>query len=142
MTNNLYNSLSLLALNYPASENGGTQGGAMSVTIKERQIDDVTILEVTGRITLGEGSKDFRETLQRLTSEGKKKIILDLGATSYMDSSGYGELVSGFTVVTNNGGQFKICHLNKRIEDYLLVSKLYTVFQVFDDETTAIRSFR
>lgn len=113
----------------------------MSVKIATRQVGDVTILEVSGRITLGEGSTWFREELRRLVAEGRKKILVDLGETSYVDSSGIGELVSGSTNVWNHGGQIKLCHLTKRFKDLLDITKFYTVWEVFEDEAAAIRSF-
>jgi anti-sigma B factor antagonist len=96
---------------------------------------------VAGRITLGEGSSALRETLRDMVGKNQKKILLNLGDVSYIDSSGIGELVSGFTSVTNSGGQLKLLNLNKRVKDLLQITKLYTVFDVHDDEAHAIRSF-
>jgi anti-sigma B factor antagonist len=98
-------------------------------------------MDATGRITLGEGSSTFRETLRELVTKGQKKVLLNLADVSYIDSSGIGELVSGFTTVTNQGGQLKLLNLNKRVQDLLQITKLYTVFEVFDDEASAVRSF-
>jgi anti-sigma B factor antagonist len=98
-------------------------------------------MDATGRVTLGEGSSVFRETLRELVSKGHKKVLLNLADVSYIDSSGIGELVSGFTTVTNQGGQLKLLNLNKRVQDLLQITKLYTVFEVFEDEATAVRSF-
>ena len=114
----------------------------MSVNLSTRQVGDVSVLDVTGRITLGEeGSGKLRKALQDLLKDGKKKILLNLGDVSYIDSSGIGELVSGFTTVTNSGGSLKLLHLNKRVKDLLQITKLYTVFDVHEDEAGAIRSF-
>ena len=114
----------------------------MSVNLSTRQVGDVSVLDVTGRITLGEeGSGKLRKALQDLLKDGKKKILLNLGEVSYIDSSGIGELVSGFTTVTNSGGNLKLLNLNKRVKDLLQITKLYTVFEVHDDEAGAIRSF-
>ena len=98
-------------------------------------------MDAAGRITLGEGASSFRETLRDLVSKGNKKLLLNLADISYIDSSGIGELVSGFTTVTNQGGQLKLLNLTKRVKDLLQITKLYTVFEVFDDEAAAVRSF-
>jgi anti-sigma B factor antagonist len=98
-------------------------------------------VDVAGRITLGEGSSALRDLLRELVGKGQKKILLNLGEVSYIDSSGIGELVSGFTTVTNNGGEMKLLNLNKRVKDLLQITKLYTVFDVHDEEAHAIRAF-
>jgi len=113
----------------------------VSVKLNSRQVGDVTVLDVSGRITLGEGSSALRDALRDLVSKGHKKILLNLGEVSYIDSSGIGELVSGFTSVSNQGGQLKLLGLTKRVKDLLQITKLYTVFEVHDDEAAAIRSF-
>jgi anti-sigma B factor antagonist len=98
-------------------------------------------VDVAGRITLGEGSSALRDTLRDMVAKGQKRILLNLGDVSYIDSSGIGELVSGFTTVANNNGQLKLLNLTKRVKDLLQITKLYTVFDVHDDEAAAIRSF-
>ena len=113
----------------------------MSVKLITRQVGDVSVMDAAGRITLGEGSSVFRETLRELVAKGHKKVLLNLADVSYIDSSGIGELVSGFTSVTNQGGQLKLLNLNKRVQDLLQITKLYTVFEVFEDEAAAVRSF-
>ena len=113
----------------------------MSVKLTTRQVGDVTVIDVAGRITLGEGSSALREALRDLVSKNQKKILLNLGEVTYIDSSGIGELVSGFTTVTNSGGSLKLLNLNKRVKDLLQITKLYTVFDVHEDEAAAIRSF-
>lgn len=113
----------------------------MSVKLTTRQVGDVTVIDVAGRITLGEGSSVLRDALRDLVSKNQKKILLNLGDVSYIDSSGIGELVSGFTTVTNSGGALKLLNLNKRVKDLLQITKLYTVFDVHEDEAGAIRSF-
>jgi anti-sigma B factor antagonist len=113
----------------------------VSVKLSTRQVGDVTVIDATGRITLGEGASTFRDTVRDLASKGDKKILLNLSDVTYIDSSGIGELVSGFTTVTNHGGVLKLLGLSKRVKDLLQITKLYTVFEVFDDESTAIRSF-
>lgn len=113
----------------------------MSVKLTHRQVGDVTVIDAAGRITLGEGSSTFRDSIKDLTAKGNKKILLNLGDVSYIDSSGIGELVSGFTTVANSGGHLKLLNLTKRIQDLLQITKLYTVFEVFDDEAAALASF-
>ncbi|MGE5645781.1 MAG: STAS domain-containing protein [Acidobacteriota bacterium] len=113
----------------------------MSAKLSPRQVGDVTVIDVSGRITLGEGSSNLRDGLRDLVAKGNKKILLNLADVSYIDSSGIGELVSGFTSVTNGGGQLKLVNLTKRVKDLLQITKLYTVFDVFDEESTAVRSF-
>ncbi len=106
----------------------------MSVKLSTRQVGDVTVVDVAGRITLGEGSSALRDCLRDMVGKSQKKILLNLGDVSYIDSSGIGELVSGFTTVTNQGGQLKLLNLTKRVKDLLQITKLYTVFDVHDDE--------
>ena len=113
----------------------------MSVKLSIRQVGDVTVIDATGRITLGEGASTFRDTVRDLAAKGDKKILLNLSDVTYIDSSGIGELVSGFTTITNHGGVLKLLGLSKRVKDLLQITKLYTVFEVFDDESTAVRSF-
>src|ERR1700761_3601203 len=106
-----------------------------------RQVDGITIVDLSGRITLGEGSVVLRDTIKDLLSKGQKKILLNLGDVSYIDSSGIGELVSAFTSVRNQGGELKLLHLTKKVHDLLQITKLYTVFDVKDDEAGAIAAF-
>ncbi len=113
----------------------------MSVKLTTRQVGDVTVIDATGRITLGEGASTFRDMIRDLATKGNKKLLVNLGDVSYIDSSGIGEMVSGFTTVTNHGGQLKLLSLSKRVKDLLQITKLYTVFEVFDDEASAVRSF-
>ena len=113
----------------------------MSVKLTSRQVGDVTVIDVSGRITLGEGASAFREIIREMAAKGNKKLLVNLSEVSYIDSSGIGELVSGFTTVTNGGGQLKLIGLSKRVKDLLQITKLYTVFEVFDDEAEAVRSF-
>ena len=113
----------------------------MSVKLASRQVGDVTVIDAAGRITLGEGASAFRDTIRDLAAKGNKKLLLNLAEVSYIDSSGIGEMVSGFTTVTNNGGHLKLMGLSKRVKDLLQITKLYTVFEVYDDEADAVRSF-
>jgi anti-sigma B factor antagonist len=114
---------------------------AVSIKVTTRQVGDVSVVDVVGRITLGEGASALRETIRGLVAKDQKKVILNLGEVSYIDSSGIGELVSGFTTVTNHGGVLKLLGLTKRVQDLLQITKLYTVFDVYDTETSAVRSF-
>jgi anti-sigma B factor antagonist len=113
----------------------------MSVKLNTRQVGDVTVIDISGRITLGEGSSALRDILRDLTAKGNHKILLNLSDVSYIDSSGIGELVSGFTSVSNAGGTLKLLGLTKRVKDLLQITKLYTVFDVHEEEAHAIRSF-
>ncbi len=113
----------------------------MSMKISTRQVDGVTILDLSGRITLGEGSVTVRDTIRDLLNKGEKYILLNLGDVSYMDSSGLGELVSAYTSVKNAGGELKLLNLTKKVHDLLQITKLYTVFDVKDDEASAVASF-
>ncbi len=113
----------------------------MSMKASTRQVDGVTIVDLSGRITLGEGSVVLRDTVKDLLGKGQKKILLNLGDVSYIDSSGIGELVSAFTSVRNQGGELKLLHLTKKVHDLLQITKLYTVFDVKDDEAGAISAF-
>jgi anti-sigma B factor antagonist len=109
--------------------------------MSHRQVGDVTVVDASGRITLGEGASVFRDMIRDLAAKGNKNILVNLTEVSYIDSSGIGEMVSSFTTVTNHGGQLKLLGLTKRVKDLLQITKLYTVFEVFDDEPSAIRSF-
>ena len=113
----------------------------MSMKASTRQVDGVTIVDLSGRITLGEGSVVLRDTIKDLLGKGAKNILLNLGDVSYIDSSGIGELVSAFTTSKNQGGELKLLHLTKKVHDLLQITKLYTVFDVQEDEPNAIKSF-
>jgi anti-sigma B factor antagonist len=113
----------------------------VSIKLNTRQVGDVSVVDVAGRITLGEGSSALRDALREMVNNNHKKILLNLGDVNYIDSSGIGELVSGFTTVTNAGGQLKLLNLTKRVKDLLQITKLYTVFDVHEDEAHAIRAF-
>jgi len=113
----------------------------MSMKTTSRQVDGVTILDLSGRITLGEGSVQLRDQVRDLLSKGQKRILLNLGDVNYIDSSGIGELVSAFTTVRNQGGELKLLNLTKKVHDLLQITKLYTVFDIHDDEAHAISAF-
>ncbi len=114
----------------------------MSIKASTRLVNGVTIVDLSGRITLGEGSSILRETVRDLISKGQKNILLNLGDVTYIDSSGIGELVSSYTSVSNQGGKLKLLNLQKKVHDLLQITKLYTVFEVHTDEAAAIRSFQ
>jgi anti-sigma B factor antagonist len=105
-------------------------------------VDHVAILDLSGRITLGEGSVQLRDAIRDLVAQGQKNILLNLSEVNYIDSSGIGELVSAFTSVKNQGGQLKLLNLTKKVHDLLQITKLYTVFDVRDDEAHAVESFQ
>jgi anti-sigma B factor antagonist len=106
-----------------------------------RQVDSVTVVDLSGRITLGEGCTQLRELIREQLGKGTKFVLLNLADVTYIDSSGIGELVSAFTTVSNQGGQLKLLNLTKKVHDLLQITKLYTVFDVHDDEAKAITSF-
>ncbi len=113
----------------------------MSMKASTRQVNGITIVDLSGRITLGEGSVVLRDTIKDLLGKGNKKILLNLGDVSYIDSSGIGELVSAFTSVQRQGGDLKLLNLTKKVHDLLQITKLYTVFDVKDDEAAAVGAF-
>ncbi len=113
----------------------------LHMTITTREVSHVTIVDITGRITLGDETGQLRETIHQLLDQGKKKIILNLAQVDYLDSSGVGELVSGYTAARTAGGELKLLSLTKKVHDVVQVTKLYTVFDIKDDEFTAIKSF-
>ena len=113
----------------------------MSMKFTTRQVDGVTILDLSGRITLGEGSVTLRDAVHDVLGKGQKHILLNLANVDYIDSSGIGELVSAFTSVRNAGGELKLLQLTKKVHDLLQITKLYTVFDVSDEEATAVASF-
>src|SRR6202142_4102087 len=114
----------------------------MSMKVATRQVDGVTILDLSGRITLGEGSVTLRDSVRDLLAKGTKKILLNLGDVNYIDSSGLGELVSAFTTAKNQQADVKLLNLTKKVHDLLQLTKLYTVFDISDDEASAIASFK
>ena len=111
------------------------------LNITERQAGDITILDLGGKVTLGESCAALRATVRRLLSEGKKKILLNLAQVGVIDSSGIGELVSGFAAVAREGGTLKLLNLTEKIKDVLAITKLLTVFDVYDNENEALSSF-
>ena len=114
----------------------------MNLKVSTRQVDGVSIVDCSGRITLGEGSVVLRDTIKDLLAKGQKKILLNLGDVNYIDSSGIGELVSAYTTVKNQGGELKLLKLTKKVHDLLQITKLYTVFDIKDDEASAVSAFK
>ena len=113
----------------------------MSVKLSIRRVNDVRIVDVFGRVTLGEGASMLRDALRAMSKEGEKKILLNLAELTYLDSSGIGVLVGCFATLRNQGGHLKLLNLTSRVKDLLLITKLYTVFEVYEDEAAAIESF-
>ena len=112
------------------------------LNINERQAGDVTVLDMSGKITIVEGSVALRTAIRRLLEEGKKRILLNLSGVGYIDSSGIGELVSSYTAITNAGGQLKLLNLTQKLQDLLTITKLLTVFDVYESEADALNSFK
>jgi anti-sigma B factor antagonist len=113
----------------------------MSLKLSTRQVNDIVIIDLSGRITLGEACATVRDELHDQISQGAKKIVLNLADVSYIDSAGLGELTAAFTSVKNRSGSLKLLSLTKRVHDLMQITKLYTVFDVYDDEKKAVASF-
>ena len=109
--------------------------------IVERTVNDVTVLDLKGKMTLGEGDELLKDKINSLLAAGKKKLLLNLESVPYIDSAGLGEVVRTYTTVSRQGGSLKLLNLTKRIEDLLSITKLLTVFETFDTEAEAIKSF-
>jgi anti-sigma B factor antagonist len=110
--------------------------------IEERVVDDVTILDLKGKITLGEGDEALKDKINSLALQNRKRILLNLGEVPYIDSAGLGEIVRTYTTISRQGGQLKLVNLTKRITDLLSITKLLTVFETFDSESDALQSFK
>lgn len=113
----------------------------MALTAKTRRVGNVAIVDLTGRITLGESTGILRDELRSLLAQGNKQIILNMAGVSYVDSAGLGELVSAYTTATNQGGSLKLLHLQGKLHDLMQITKLHTIFPAFDDEKKAVESF-
>jgi anti-sigma B factor antagonist len=114
----------------------------MSVKVTSRKIGEVTVIDTSGKLTMGEGTSTLRTKIRELVDGGARRIVLNMADVSYMDSSGLGELIAAHTTVTTAGGEIKLLNLAKRVHDLLKLTKLYTVFEAFEDEPSAIASFR
>ena len=112
------------------------------LNISERRVGDVTILDMDGKITIGEGSVALRTAIRRLLEEGKKKILLNLAKVGYIDSSGIGELVSSYTAINKESGELKLLNLTQKLQDLLTITKLLTVFDVYESEQEALASYK
>jgi len=110
--------------------------------IEERLVGDIKILDLSGKMTLGEGDELLRDKVNSLVHQGHKKIILNLESVPYIDSAGLGEIVRTYTTVSRQGGKLKLLNLTKRIEDLLSITKLLTVFETYDSEEAAVKSFQ
>ena len=110
--------------------------------IEERVVSEVTILDLKGKITLGEGDEALREKINQLIGQNKKRILLNLAEVPYIDSAGLGEIVRTYTTVSRQGGNLKLVNLTKRITDLLSITKLLTVFETFETEPEALKSFQ
>jgi len=109
--------------------------------IEERNVGDVVVLDMKGKITLGEGDELLKDKVNSLVNQGHKKIILNLADVPYVDSAGLGEIVRCYTTVSRKGGKLKLLNLTKKIQDLLAITKLLTVFETYDSEEEAVRSF-
>ena len=114
----------------------------MNMTIRERQLDGVVILDLTGRVTIGEGTLVLRKKIERLLDGDLRLLLLNLAGVDYIDSSGLGEIVRSFTTVRNAGGDLKLLGLTRRVRDLMQITKLLTVFDVFEHESDALKSFQ
>ena len=110
--------------------------------VKERQAGDVTILDLSGDVRIGEGAISLRDSIRNLADQGKKKVLLNLAGVKYMDSSGVGELIANYTTISRQGGQLKLLNLTDRIQNLLVITKLLTVFDSYDNEAEALKSFQ
>jgi len=114
---------------------------SVSSKLTTRQVNEVTVIDVSGRITLGEGSSLLRDELRSLIGSNRRKILLNLADVDYMDSSGIGQLVAAFTTVNNQGGQLKLLNLTKRMKELLQMTRVISIFEIFDDEKKAVGTF-
>jgi anti-sigma B factor antagonist len=113
----------------------------MSMNVKIRHVEGVTVLDLSGKITLGDGSIALREAVRDALAAGSKKILINLADVNYIDSAGLGELVGSYTSVKNAGGELKLLQLSKKVRDLLVITKLLTVFDVKDEEKEAVAAF-
>jgi anti-sigma B factor antagonist len=131
--------LVVMTKNYPEGQSEKEE--EVSLNASTRLVNAVAIVDLSGRITLGEGSGKLRDTIREILGTGQKKIVLNLGDVSYIDSSGLGELVSSYTTASNQGAKLKLVNVQSKVHDLLQITKLYTVFDTFTDEATAVSSF-
>jgi anti-sigma B factor antagonist len=110
--------------------------------VNERQAGDVTILDLSGEVRIGDSSVALRDTIRRLADGGKIKVLLNLAGVKYIDSTGIGELIANYTTLTRQGGQLKLLKLTDRVQNLLVITKLLTVFDTYDNESEALQSFQ
>lgn len=113
----------------------------MSFKATIREVGDVTIIDMEGRVTLGEGSNLLRDLVRESLGRGRRKIVMNMAGINYIDSTGLGELVSGYRLIKSEGGELKLLNLNKKVTDLLQITKLYTVFDIHNEEEQAVSSF-
>ena len=111
------------------------------MTVSERTVSNVTILDISGHVTLNDGADQIRDKVKGVLAEGKRHVLINLGQVSYMDSAGLGELVQAYSTVSKQGGALKLVSPTKRLKDLLVITKLITVFDSYDDEPSAVASF-
>ena len=114
----------------------------MSIQTSTRVVDGIAIVDLTGQLRLGEGTGKLREVVQQLVKEGYRKILLNLGGVIHIDSSGIGELVGNYTTLSNQGGELKLFGLNKNVRNLLQITRLFTVFDVHEDQASALKAFK
>ena len=112
----------------------------MNLKIQERKLNDITVLDLDGTFAMG-GHADFKQRVETAITDGSRRLLINLAKVSYMDSSGLGELISGYTKMQRVSGQMKLFNLSKRLNQLLIITKLITVFETFDSESAAISSF-
>ena len=112
------------------------------LNIKERQAGDVAIMDLDGEVRIGDSATALRSTIRNLVARGSTKLLLNLAGVRYIDSSGIGELIANYTTVGRSGGQLKLLSLTEKVQDLLVITKLLTVFDVYDDESEALSSFK
>jgi anti-sigma B factor antagonist len=113
-----------------------------TLTITKRMVGEVIVLDLTGKVHIGEGNLDLHRTLRSLVEQNGKQVLINLAGVTSIDSSGLGELVAGYTTLEKNGGELKLLKLTERVKELMMITKLLTVFEAFDDEATAIASFK
>ena len=113
-----------------------------SLSITQRRVDDVLVLDIDGKITIGATNRQLQDALRRLVAEGERNVVLDLTRTTYVDSSGLGELVAGYSTLKRNEGRLALVNVPERVMDLMTITKLYTVFDIYENETQAVESFK
>lgn len=112
-----------------------------TLAITDRQVDDIAILDLAGKITIGENNRHLHDSLKRLVAEGNRRVILNLAKVTFIDSTGLGEIVAGYSTLKTNGGSLKLINLPERVTDLMTITKLYTVFDIYGSEAEGIKGF-